>query len=308
MDETDESNLPPGLSPQPGPTIPTSRRDPPLLEELAAGPAPQEPPQQPPVDGGRQPGEQFDWLAPLHNRFIIAGVSLLILLALTAVVLLVFSRGDGDPGTGPRVGVIGDDPTTPAPIDSLTAIALATTTLHNGPGTNFPPLGTVRRGTRVPIVGRNEDGTWLQVVFPPGSAIRGWIEITFLEVTGDLTEVSVAGPGSGPSIIVPTSVFEEPTNTPIPADTPVPADTPADEPANTPEPSTTPLETETPPPIETPAPTATQAPPPTETPVGVPDSASPTKGKPKASADGLTAPATLTRRPQLSMIPSGVTR
>ena len=144
MDETDESKQPPDFSPQRvGPTVPTSRPEPPVLEELSAGPTPQdpsEPPQQPPADRRPPRGEQFDRLAPLHNRLIIAGVSLLILLALTAVVLLVFSRGDGDPGTGPRVGVLASDDRTPTSVAGLTAVTLATTTLHNGPGTNFPPV------------------------------------------------------------------------------------------------------------------------------------------------------------------------
>ena len=309
MDETDEPKLPPTISPhRVRPTIPTSRRDPPLLEELAGEPTDLEaagPPQQPPAAGGPQPGEQFDWLAPLHNRLIIAGVSLLILLALTAVVLLVFSRGDGDPGTGPRVGVLASDDRTPTSVAGLTAVTLATTTLHNGPGTNFPPLATVRRGTRVPLVGRNEDVTWLQVVFPPGSAIRGWIDITFLEVTADLTEVNVAGPGSGPSIVVPTGVptfvIVEPTDTPVTADEPT--DTPADEPTDIP----TDTPTDQPGPTNTPPPTATQAPPPTETPAEVPDPVSQTKDKPQASRGPLTAPATLTQRPRVSMLPSDVT-
>ncbi len=309
MDETDDSKQPPGISLQVGPTIPTSRREPPLLDELTAGPAAQEPPEppnQPPADSSLQSGEPFDWLAPLHNRLIIGGISLLILLALTAVVLLVFSSGDGDPGTGPRVGVVGNDATTPTPMDTLTAVALTTTTLRNGPGASFSPLGTVPRGARVPVIGRNADDTWLQVLYPPGSTIQGWIDVSFLEVTGDLIGVDIAGPGSGPSIIVPTRVptfvIEEPTDTPVPTDTP--AVDPTDEPPDTPEVTSRPLESETPPPVETPDPTATQAPLPTETPA----EASPTKGKPEASADRLTAPATLIRRPQLSMLPSGVTR
>lgn len=285
-----------------------------MLEELAPRPAPrepgEEPPHQPPVDSDPPPpSEPFDWLAPLHNRLIIAGVSTLILLALTAVVLLVFSQGDGGPGSGARVGIVGDDATTPTPVENLTAIALTTTTLRNGPGASFSPLGTVPRGTRVPIIGRNADDTWLQVLYPPGSTIQGWIDISFLDVTGDLIGVNIAGPGSGPSIVVPTQlptfVFEEPTDTPIPAD----------EPTDTPEFTSTPLEKETPPPNETPVSTATQkappeetqASPPTETSAEVPATAVPTTGNPQASANRLTSPATLGRRSGLSMLPSDVT-
>lgn len=299
MDETENSQAPPGLSPQVGPTIPTSRREPPFLEGLAPG---YRPPQR---------DDEFDWFAPLHNRLIIAGFSLLILLALTAVVLLVFSQGDGDPRTGPRVGVAGNVTTTPTPTGVLTALTLATTTLRNGPDTSFSPLGTVPRGARLPVIGRNADDTWLQVRYPPGSTIQGWIDVSFLEVTGDLTGVDIAGPGSGPDIIVPTSlpttVVEKATDTPAPTDTPAAELT--DEPTSTPELTTTPLENETPPPVETPAQTATQAAPPTtDTPVATPDGASPTMVMPQASAGRLTAPATLIGRPQLSVLPGGVPR
>ena len=251
MAETGETKQPPHFSPQQvGPTIPTSRPEPPVLEELASG----------------------------------------------------------GPGTGPRVGIVGDDNTTPTPVEVLTAVALTTTTLRNGPGASFSPLGTVPRGARVPIIGRNADDTWLQVRYPPGSTIQGWIDVSFLEVTGDLADVIIAGPGSGPSIIVPTSVptdvptfvFEEPTDTPAVEPTDAPA-------THTPEVTTTPLKSETRLPIETPAPTATPAQPPTETPAA-PESVSPTESKPEASADRLTAPATLIRRPQLSMLPGGETR
>ena len=323
MDEHEDRNQPATFSPQRvGRTIPTSRRDqplldPPMLEELAPGPTPQEPGGEPPPPKDADPlppSEPFDWLAPLHNRLIIGGISMLILLALTAVVLLVFSQGDGEPGTGPRVGVIGDDARTPTPGENLTAIALTTTTLRNGPNASFSPLGTVPRGARLPVIGRNADDTWLQVLYPPGSTIQGWIDITFLDVAGDLTDVEIAGPGSGPSIIVPTQVptfvIEEPT------DTPVPTDVPTDEPAETPEVTSTPLKGETPPPFGTPSstatseppPEATEASPPTETPVDVPATPAPTKGKAEASADGLTAPATLVRRSQLSMLRSDVIR
>ncbi len=331
MDEHEDPNQPQPFSPQRvGRTIPTSRRDqplldPPMLEEIAPGPAPEsprdppKPPQWPIVDAGSLPSsEPFDWLAPLHNRLIIGGISMLILLALTAVVLVVFSQGDGEPGTGPRVGVIGDDARTPTPVENLTAIALTTTTLRNGPDASFSPLGTVPRGARLPVIGRNADDTWLQVRYPPGSTIQGWIDISFLDVVGDLTDVEIAGPGSGPSIIVPTQV---PTQVPTfvieePTDTPVPTDVPTDEPADTPGVTSTPLEGETPPPIGTPSSTATSEPPPeateaspaTETPVDVPATPAASKGKPEASADRLTTPATLGRRSQLSMLPSDVIR
>jgi uncharacterized protein YraI len=290
--------------------MPTSRQEPPQLDELATSSAEHPREEKQPV--GDSPPPPNDWLAPLHNRLIIGGIAILILLALTSMVLLVFSSGDSDLQTGTSVAAVGNDDTTPAPDTALTATALRNVTMYNGPGTNYPPVSLVRRGARVPIIGRNADGTWLQVVYPPGSAIQGWIAALFLNVNGDLVDVVIGGPGNRPSIVVPTSVptfaSEKPFDTPIPPD--VPVDKPTDVPADTPDagPTDTPVPepTDTPPPIEPPAPTATPVPLPTEPPVDVPDEKSPNLGKSQASADRLTPPATLIRKPQLSMLPSGV--
>ena len=242
MDQSDSPDKP--EEPSQPTVIPTSRKAPPVLEELAR-----------PSSGGPPPEPTIDWLAPFENRLIIAGISLLGVLALTAIVLFVFSRGDGGPGSTSGIAVISADSgdATPTLEFALTAEALATTTLRNGPERSFAPLGTVPRGARVPVVGRNEDDTWLQVTYPPGSPLRGWVDIDFFEVIGELHDVEIAGPGSGPSIVVPTSlptfVLEEPTDTPVPID----------------EPTDTPFVMETREPTETPEPTGTEgAPDPTD--------------------------------------------
>lgn len=238
---------------------------------LRESPSPDElPPEPAQPEQTVQPEDEFEWLAPFHNRLIIAGLSLLVLLALTVFVLFVFSRGDGDPGFA-NVSLPSDDgAANPTPDVRLTAAALATTSLRNGPGTGYSPLGTVPRGARVPIVGRNEDDTWLQVTYPPGSPLKGWVDITFLDVTGDISQLKIAGPGAGPSLIVPTSlptvVIDEPTDTPGPTD----------EPTTTPEVTETPQQTGSPGPIETPEVTETVGPESTGTP-SVKPKPSPTK-------------------------------
>ncbi len=222
MDQSDSPDQ--SEQPRQPAVIPTSRNEPPVLEELAE-----------PTSDGTPPEPTNDWLVPFENRLIIAGISLLGVLALTVIVLLVFSRGDGGPGFTSSIAVVSDDidDTTSTMDLALTAQALTTTTLRNGPNESFVPLGTVPRGARVSIVGRNEDDTWLQVAYPPGSPLRGWVDIDFFEVTGELHDVEIAGPGSGPSIVVPTSlptfVFEDPTDTPVsiePTDTPEVTETP----------------------------------------------------------------------------------
>ncbi len=261
MDQSDSPDKP--AKPAQPTFRPTSRKAPPVLEELAIPSSGGVPPEgEPPPEREPPPEPEIEWLVPFENRFIIAGVSLLGVLALTAIVLLVFSRGDGGATFTPNLGVLSndDDDKTPTVDFALTAEALTTTTLRNGPSESFVPLGTVPRGARVPIVGRNEDDTWLQVTYPPGSPLRGWVNIEFFEVTGELHDVDIAGPGSGPSIVVPTSiptlVSEDPTDTPVPTD----------EPTDTPEFKETPIVTETGEPALTREPTETEGPPdPTET-------------------------------------------
>ncbi len=81
--------------------------------------------------------------------------------------------------------------------------------VRRGPGTNFsPPIGTLREGDAVDVIGQNPGGTWYKIAFEGG---EGWI---FAELTN--TEGNVA---SAPVDIGPPTPL--PTNTPIPA-TPTP--------------------------------------------------------------------------------------
>ncbi|MCS7220336.1 MAG: SH3 domain-containing protein [Anaerolineae bacterium] len=61
-----------------------------------------------------------------------------------------------------------------------------------GPGTNYAILGKLRGGDQVQITGRNEAGTWLQVVYSATASKPGWISAVYAEVSGDLTKAPVA--------------------------------------------------------------------------------------------------------------------
>jgi hypothetical protein len=87
-------------------------------------------------------------------------------------------------------------------------------------------------GTEVEVTGKNPDGTWWQIVYPPGSAQRGWIYAPFTR------------PSNTENVPV--------VSTPVP---PPATDTPTGTPTATPPPTGTPT--------STPAPTATQTPTPT---------------------------------------------
>jgi uncharacterized protein YraI len=56
---------------------------------------------------------------------------------------------------------------------TTTATALADINLREGPGVGYPSVGAVLQGTKVKVIGKTEDGTWLQVETPDGK--QGWI-------------------------------------------------------------------------------------------------------------------------------------
>jgi hypothetical protein len=44
-----------------------------------------------------------------------------------------------------------------------------------GPADTYAIVGMVPRNAILEIVGRNETGDWLAIVFTPGSQFRGWV-------------------------------------------------------------------------------------------------------------------------------------
>ena len=233
---------------------------PPLLRELSepirtpvptAAAAEPAPPAAPELEINILPPE---WEALLRNRAVLSGIAGVVVLLLIVVVLFVFSQGREEPVSRAIAAVpTATAETTAFPTSRLTGEAIATTTVRNGPNSSFVPLGTIPRGGRVPVVGRNEDESWLQVIFPADSLLRGWVDAAFLEVTGDISQLDVAGPGPVPSLVVPTNAFRTPTPTQPP---PV-----ATEP---PEPTLELLPTQTPPATPTPSDGQPPTPPPTK--------------------------------------------
>jgi hypothetical protein len=59
--------------------------------------------------------------------------------------------------------------------------AVTTTDLNvrEGPGQAYPIRGLLPVNTQVEVTGKNSDGSWWQIVYPPGSAERGWIFAAF---------------------------------------------------------------------------------------------------------------------------------
>lgn len=220
---------------------------PPVLEELSPAAAiPQE------RAADIEERDLAGWRAVMRNRLILSGLGILVVLLLTVVVLVVIGQGSG----GPQRRVV-EGASTPAgeatsrPRGGLAGEMRTTVTMRNGPGPSYSPLGTIPRGARVTVVGRNADERWLQIVPPWSSQLRGWVEASLVEVTGDVSQLAIAGPGAGPSVIVPTSIVQ-PTVPPVQADTPTPPSTAT--PTSTPAPTEVIEPTATPvPPAPTPA-------------------------------------------------------
>jgi uncharacterized protein YraI len=204
---------------------------PPLLPEIAE-PAPP----RPVATAGGSSGE---WLALLRNRLIIAGLSLIALLVVAAAVLVVIGNGDDEEQL--RAGNIQPTPLggAAAPTgEDLSGVLRTTASMRNGPGVEYPAIGTIPQGTAVAVVGRNADDSWVQVVYPPGFDVLGWVNLAFIDVEGDISALVIAGPGESPNVSVPTSSgpppateqpsLPEPTGSPTrrPTNTRVPTITP----------------------------------------------------------------------------------
>jgi hypothetical protein len=92
----------------------------------------------------------------------------------------------------------------PKPVTATTSDVL---NIRQGPARTTASLGKLPKGTTVTVVGRNGDGTWLQIQIPEKSDL-GWVSAEFVTVDGDVNSLPVVSGDSGAS--QPT-VTETPT-------------------------------------------------------------------------------------------------
>jgi hypothetical protein len=64
---------------------------------------------------------------------------------------------------------------TPTPVPVMRT--RATLSVHIGPDEDYAVLGTLARGSEISVNGRDSEGDWLAIDFPPGSSARGWIPV-----------------------------------------------------------------------------------------------------------------------------------
>ena len=70
------------------------------------------------------------------------------------------------------------------------ATATQTVNLRGGPGTGYSRLGQLRAGQALPILGKNQDGSWWQVQMSNGS--KAWIAGWLVKTSGAVDQVAVA--------------------------------------------------------------------------------------------------------------------
>lgn len=126
------------------------------------------------------------------------------------------------------------EPPSPTPESKPVAVVSGTAQVNtrSGPGTAYPVVRQVTRGTELEIIGRNQAGDWWQICLErsgPGEACSSsqaaWIVGRLVTVQGPTDSVAVAADIPAPPTPrpQPTSPPAPPTNTPAPTPTPAPA-------------------------------------------------------------------------------------
>jgi len=112
-------------------------------------------------------------------------------------------------------------PLPPEPTATPTEAFVSITVLQNmnvrgGPGTNYQVIGAAAAGDSSRVLGRNDNGSWLQVEYPSADG-TGWIYAELVQVNGNAETVAIASAPPPPP----------PTPTPVPTEPPAPPPTPA---------------------------------------------------------------------------------
>lgn len=77
-----------------------------------------------------------------------------------------------------------------------------------GPGSEYAAVGTIGKGEALDIFGRDSEGEWIAVRFPPGSTSRGWLPVKAIENLTEVRTLAVVAPTPLPrSISTPTQSF-----------------------------------------------------------------------------------------------------
>jgi hypothetical protein len=172
---------------------------------------------------------RHDDMSLLRNPYVLAGLAVALAIILAVAVVFLFGRG-GEGSGGSNNGGAAGQTQTPRPSGgnaipgAVNAKSIATSTVREGPDREYLEIGVLRSDQDVQVVGKNDDGSWYQIVYPRDSQLRGWVPKSALSVPetalASLTVVT-ATPIDRPTVIIPTSTPRppDPTVTPEPTNT-----------------------------------------------------------------------------------------
>jgi pSer/pThr/pTyr-binding forkhead associated (FHA) protein len=66
---------------------------------------------------------------------------------------------------------------------------MAPAEVYTRPEEGGETVGTLREGELAVVTGRRADGSWWQIVYPPGSEGRGWVQSEYITISGDVGSI-----------------------------------------------------------------------------------------------------------------------
>jgi hypothetical protein len=168
-----------------------------------------------------------DQMSLLRNPYVLAGLAVALAIVMAVAVVFLFGRGGSGAGGngGNNNSGAAVQTQTPRPgggnaiPGAVNVKSIAQATVREGPDREYLELGLLRADQDVQVVGRNQDTSWYQIVFPRDSQLRGWVPKTALNVPeGALASLAVVTvtPIDRPTVAIPTSTPRPPDATATP--------------------------------------------------------------------------------------------
>ncbi len=147
----------------------------------------------------------------LRNPYVLAALAVAGAIVLAVFVVIIFgSSGEGGTGRDREAPGLGGLPTQPAG-RGVRARSIATSTVREGPSTEYLETGVLRSGQDVEVAGRNPEASWFQIFYPTGSQLRGWVPASALRLAdGAQLAVVAVTPIPRPTVILPSPTPEPP--------------------------------------------------------------------------------------------------
>lgn len=124
---------------------------------------------------------------------MVVGLAIVLIAAGTLAVIVLLDRAGNTGSASPTAS-----PSTGVSVEGVTVVPALTTNMRSAPGRGSDLVAIIPGGRVVEVIGQTPDGAWLQVIYPVGSRLEGWVPAgNVVSRSGDLTAVAVidvAGP------------------------------------------------------------------------------------------------------------------